>query len=119
MMMYSYINLESTQTNYHKHALTVRCRDGDVELVSTNVKRAGVIRFCVDGLWGTVCGGEQNPFFASVACRQLGYSQYGKHLNCYFTYFSLQYDWCRYLIYRHLYLERHLQVYYNNFSHNV
>ena len=32
----------------------------------------------MDGVWGTVCGGELNPNFASVVCRQLGYSQYGK-----------------------------------------
>ena len=65
---------------FHEIALIVRCRDGDVQLVSTNLKRAGVVRVCVDGLWGTVCGGELNPNFASVVCRQLGYSQYGKIL---------------------------------------
>ena len=56
----------------------MHCNSGDVQLVSANTERAGAVRVCVNGLWGTVCGGELNPNFASVVCRQLGYSQYGE-----------------------------------------
>ena len=32
---------------------------------------------CINGMWGTVCGGELDPNFASVICRQLGFSPFG------------------------------------------
>ena len=54
------------------------CNSGDVQLVSAGAERAGVVRVCVNGLWGTICGGELNSNFAPVICRQLGFSQYGK-----------------------------------------
>ena len=34
---------------------------------------------CVNGTWGKVCGGEMNSTFASVVCRQLGFSPYGNN----------------------------------------
>ena len=53
------------------------CESGDVQLSSTSSERAGVVLVCVNGTWGKVCGGEMNTTFASVVCRQLGFSPYG------------------------------------------
>ena len=48
-----------------------------MQLVSSATERAGVVLVCVNGVWGKVCGGELNPEFASVICRQLGFSPHG------------------------------------------
>lgn len=53
------------------------CNDGDIELISAPFERGGVVHVCIGGVWGTVCGGELDPNFASVICRQLGFSPYG------------------------------------------
>ena len=39
-----------------------------------------MVLVCVNGTWGKVCGGDNiNSTFASVVCRQLGFSPYGKN----------------------------------------
>lgn len=53
------------------------CTNGDVELFGSPVARAGVVQVCVNGTWGNVCGGELDPYLASIVCAQLGYSPYG------------------------------------------
>ena len=71
----------------------VDCNSGDVQLTSTSSERAGVVLVCVNGTWGKVCGGDNiNSTFASVVCRQLGFSPYGN-------------NWINLLI--HLYICRH------------
>ena len=56
------------------------CREGDVKLITEigSASRAGIVLACVNGRWGKVCGGVSDPFFASVVCKQLGYSPYGE-----------------------------------------
>ena len=57
------------------------CNSGDVRLYGTALERAGIVHVCVNGTWGKVCGGENDPHFASVICSQLGYSPYGMFDN--------------------------------------
>lgn len=59
------------------YQLAAPCNDGDVELVSAPFERGGVVRVCINEMWGNVCEGELDPEFASVICSQLGYSRYG------------------------------------------
>lgn len=54
------------------------CNDGDLRLISISSPLAGRVEVCYDGVWGTVCSREWNNADAAVACRQLGYSSYGK-----------------------------------------
>ena len=72
---------------------TAYCKSGDIQLVSASPNRAGSVRVCVNGTWGKVCGGELNPNFASVVCRQLGYSPYGNldilHLSAVYEYYTV------------------------------
>ena len=59
--------------------LLAPCTDGDIQLYGST-SRAGLVRICVNGTWGKVCGGEQDKYFPSVVCSQLGFSSYGKLL---------------------------------------
>ena len=38
----------------------------------------GILEFCKDANWGTICADSWVNSDASVACRELGYSPYGK-----------------------------------------
>ena len=44
----------------------------------------GRVEICLNNHWGTVCDDywKSNPHNARVACRQLGYSDIGKYLEC-------------------------------------
>ena len=63
-----------------------------MQLVSAGRERAGSVLVCVNGIWGIVCGGELNQNFATVVCRQLGFSPYGtcifkSYNNIFVTYY--------------------------------
>ena len=54
------------------------CQDGDVQLVDGSYNNVGRIDLCVNGIWGTICSNSFDNKDASVVCRQLGYSSFGK-----------------------------------------
>ena len=52
------------------------CTNGTVRLVNGSLESAGTVEICINGVWGTVCGGVRgwDNSNARVVCRQLGYS---------------------------------------------
>ena len=54
------------------------CQDGDVQLADGSYNNVGRIDLCVNGIWGTICSNSFDNKDASIVCRQLGYSSFGK-----------------------------------------
>ena len=77
MSMYVIYNVKS---NFIFDTLAL-CQDGDIRLAGRSYNNVGRIELCVNGTWGTVCDTSFDNKDASVVCRQLGYSSYGKLSN--------------------------------------
>ena len=56
------------------------CQDGDIRLAGGSYNNVGRVDLCVRGTWGTICSNSFDNKDASVVCRQLGYSSYGKSI---------------------------------------
>ncbi len=59
---YLYVNEDSIESHY---------------FIKDEVAR-GRVEVCTGGLWSTVCGDDWSEQEASIVCRQLGFSPYGK-----------------------------------------
>ena len=52
-----------------------------MRIAGGSYNNVGRIDLCVNRTWGTVCSNSFDSKDASVVCRQLGYSSYGKLLQ--------------------------------------
>lgn len=58
---------------------TVHCQsDGDVRLVESAYINSGRVEVCIDSTWSSVCDIHWDDDDASIVCKQLGYSKFGK-----------------------------------------
>ena len=66
----------------HLHALHCleQCKENTVRL-NGGSNYYGRVQFCTGGEWGTICTNYWDDKDASVVCRQLGFSPYGKCLK--------------------------------------
>lgn len=54
------------------------CQNGTIRLSGSGYATMGRVELCMNGEWGTVCRDSFDDYDASVVCKQLGYSPYGK-----------------------------------------
>ena len=57
------------------------CINGTIRLNGSSYATYGRVEICMNGSWGTVCDDFWDDTDASVICRQLGFSPYGKYMN--------------------------------------
>ena len=62
--------------------LHTECTNNEIRLVPGSGGRQ-YVQYCSDGEWKSMCtdGGTWTTLEATVACRQLGYSDQGKHMT--------------------------------------
>ena len=58
------------------------CHDGDLRLVGGRYPSEGRLEFCYGGVWGTVCRDLWGTADATVACRQMGFLDFGELTTC-------------------------------------
>ena len=56
----------------------IECTNGAVRLSAGRYPFEGRVEVCVNGVWGSVCHDSWSITDASVACKRLDYSTYGK-----------------------------------------
>ena len=56
----------------------MHCTSGKIRLAGSSIPLRGRLEVCVNKTWGTICDDFWDNRDASVVCRMLGYSPYGK-----------------------------------------
>ncbi|XP_019859783.1 PREDICTED: deleted in malignant brain tumors 1 protein-like [Amphimedon queenslandica] len=68
-------------SNSHHYDIGVRCEppctNGDIRLQGSSNPLVGRVEVCVNKTWGTICDRRWDNSDATVACRQLGFSDQG------------------------------------------
>ena len=54
------------------------CQNGTIRLSGSGYTTMGRVELCMNGQWRTICRDSFDDYDASVVCKQLGYSPYGK-----------------------------------------
>ena len=62
----------------------VACQTGNLRLQGSSIQGRGRVEVCIGNVWGTICDNLWNSADASVVCKQLGYSRFGK-FNMHFS----------------------------------
>ena len=57
------------------------CDSGSIRLVDGTNQYNGRIEVCINSMWGSVCDTMWDATDASVACKQLGYSENSKFIK--------------------------------------
>ena len=65
------------------------CTPGELRLVNGSTPAEGRIEMCLDDVWGTLCGIIWIEIDSIVACRQLGYNDYGETLKFYINWYTV------------------------------
>ena len=53
------------------------CVSGNARLVGGSAENEGRLEVCINQLWGTVCNQQWDIKDTRVACKQLGYQEFG------------------------------------------
>ena len=73
--------------SYHKlvsswlFPVPVNCTNGNLRLRGGANAMEGRVEICINGVWGTICGGRWDNSDAQVACTQLGFLSLGEMLD--------------------------------------
>lgn len=74
------------------------CEDGDARLVGGQLNTEGLLEICVGETWNTVYWCDywnSSEASASVVCRQMNYSRFGKLVCSYVAYQRMQHIYTR------------------------
>ena len=68
--------------NINLIAVLEPCSDANaIRLTQYTDDSLGRLEVCSGGIWGSVCGNGATNDIATVACRQLGHADSGKHIK--------------------------------------
>ena len=91
------------KSNFNFNTLAL-CQDGDVRLAGGSYNNIGRIDLCINGTWGTICSNTFDNKDASVVCRQLGYSSYGKLHQSFHPFVFIWLQFSCYFIFKYKFL---------------